>query len=101
MRFYIILGLLFALLVAIFAVQNATVVNIRFLGWEFKDISLALVVLGSAAGGALVVFILSLGREVRHAWRMRELSSHNLRLSRRLSQVEAEREKDRAPGQEG
>ncbi|MDI6632507.1 MAG: LapA family protein [Bacillota bacterium] len=101
MRFYLILGLLFALLVAVFAVQNATLVDIRFLGWEFKNISLALVVLGAAAGGALMVFILSLGREVRHAWRMRELSSHNLRLSQRLSQVETEREKSHASTREG
>jgi uncharacterized integral membrane protein len=100
-RFYLILGLLFALLVAVFAVQNATLVDIRFLGWEFKNISLALVVLGAAAGGALMVFILSLGREVRHAWRMRELSSHNLRLSQRLSQVETEREKSHASTREG
>lgn len=101
MRFYLILGLLFALLVAVFAVQNATLVDIRFLGWEFKGISLALVVLGAAAGGALMVFILSLGREVRHAWRVRELSSHNLRLSQRLSQVETEREKSDASSREG
>jgi uncharacterized integral membrane protein len=100
MRFYLILGLLFALLVAVFAVQNATLVDIRFLGWEFKKISLALVVLGAAAGGALMVFILSLGREVRHAWRMRELSSQNLRLSQRLSQVETEREKSHASSRE-
>ncbi|MEW6770162.1 MAG: LapA family protein [Bacillota bacterium] len=101
MRLYLILGLLFALLVAVFAVQNATLVDIRFLGWEFKGISLALVVLGAAAGGALMVFILSLGREVRHAWRVRELSSHNLRLSQRLSQVETEREKSDASSREG
>ncbi|MEW6171776.1 MAG: LapA family protein [Bacillota bacterium] len=94
MQFYIILGLAFALLVAVFAVQNATVVNIRFLVWEFKNISLAVVVLGAAAGGALIVFILSLGRELKHALRARELSNQNLRLSHRLSKAEAERESE-------
>ncbi|RJX19329.1 MAG: LapA family protein [Ammonifex sp.] len=93
MQLYLILGLLFALLVAVFAVQNSTPVNIRFLAWEFKNISLALVVLGAAAGGAFIVFIMGLGREVRHAWRARDLSIQNLRLSQRLSQVEAERKR--------
>lgn len=101
MRFYLILGLLFALLVAVFAVQNATLVDIRFLSWEFKKISLALVVLGAAAGGALMVFILSLGREVRHAWRIRELSNHNLRLSQRLSRMETQQKKSDSFNQEG
>ncbi|MEW6183085.1 MAG: LapA family protein [Bacillota bacterium] len=100
MQFYILIGLIFALLVAVFAVQNAAVVNIRFLVWEFKNISLAVVVLGAAAGGALIVFILSLGREVKHALRARELSSQNIRLSHRLSRAEAEREKNSSPGRE-
>ncbi|MEW6447405.1 MAG: LapA family protein [Bacillota bacterium] len=91
MRFYILLGLLLSLLVAVFAVQNATSVDIRFLAWEFKSISLAVVVLGSAAGGAFAVFILSIGREVRHAWRVRELSNQNIRLSQRLSRAEVQR----------
>ncbi len=91
MQFYLLLGLVFALLVAVFAVQNSTPVNIRFLAWEFKNISLALVVLGAAAGGAFAVFIMGLGREVRHAWRARDLSMQNLRLSQRLSRVETER----------
>lgn len=98
MQFYIILGLGFALLVAVFAVQNATLVNIKFLVWEFKNVSLALVLLGAAAGGAFIVFVISLGREVRHAWRARELSAQNIRLSQRLSRVEAEREKGSPSG---
>lgn len=97
MQFYIILGLIFALLVAIFAVQNATKVDIHFLLWEFKGISLALVVLGAAAGGALIVFILGVGREVRHALQTRELFHQNLKLSQRLSRLEAERQKEKEP----
>lgn len=97
MRFYIALGLLLSLLVAVFAVQNATTVNIRFWAWEFKGISLATVVLGSAAGGAFIVFILSLGREVRHAWRVRELSNQNIRLSQRLSRAEVQRARSASP----
>jgi len=91
--FYITLGLLLSLLVAVFAVQNATTVNIRFLAWEFKGISLAIVVLGSAAGGALIVFIFGVGRQIRQALRVHELSSENIRLTQRLSRVEEQRAK--------
>ncbi|MGQ9512105.1 LapA family protein [Thermodesulfitimonas sp.] len=97
MQFYIIVGLIFALLVAAFAVQNATKVDIRFLFWEFKGISLALVVLGAAAGGAIIVFILGVVRELRHTLRLRELSHQNLKLTQRVSRLEAEREKKSQP----
>uniref|UniRef100_A0A7C1JNV3 DUF1049 domain-containing protein n=1 Tax=Ammonifex degensii TaxID=42838 RepID=A0A7C1JNV3_9THEO len=94
MQLYILVGLIFAFTVAVFAVQNATKVDIRFLFWEFKNISLALVVFGAAAGGAFIVFALGVGREFRHALRVRELSHQNLKLSQRVSRLEAERERD-------
>lgn len=45
MIFYLILGFLFALLAAIFAIQNPTSVNVRFMTWNIVDGSLALVLL--------------------------------------------------------
>ena len=60
MQFYWILALVFALIVAIFAIQNASLVDIRFLNWEFADISLVLVILGSAVIGAVIIFYFGL-----------------------------------------
>lgn len=56
-----VLALFFALLVAVFAIQNAEAVDISFLTMELS-VSQALVILISAAFGALVVFLLSLVR---------------------------------------
>lgn len=61
---YLALGLLFALLVAIFAVQNAAAVKIAFLAWS-AQVPLALVILGSVVVGAAVMALLSLAREYR------------------------------------
>ncbi|MGO0123110.1 LapA family protein [Desulfothermobacter acidiphilus] len=86
MQLIFLLALIFALLVAIFAVQNAIPVSIRFLGWHFSDVSLVLIILGSAVAGALVVFILGVGREWRRTREIRELRAQNLQLSRQLAQ---------------
>lgn len=48
----LVIGIVFLLLVVVFAVQNAQIVPITFLSWGF-DISLALVVLGSASLGVI------------------------------------------------
>lgn len=63
--FILILGLLFALLVAIFAIQNANPVAIQFL-WIEAKVPLVLVILGSALAGALVTLLLALWREFRN-----------------------------------
>ncbi len=56
-----VLALLFALIVAVFALQNAGAVDISFLNQDIS-ISQALVILFSAVFGALVVLMLSLIR---------------------------------------
>ena len=58
MRF-LFLSLLFALLVAIFAVQNATPVTVTFLQGSFQT-SLVIVILGAATFGALIILSLAL-----------------------------------------
>lgn len=74
-----VLGLAFALLVAVFAIQNSTPVTVTFLKWRLVDVSLALVILGSAAAGAMVVGLLGAVREI------------GLRLSLRSFRGKAER----------
>lgn len=59
-----VLALIFALIVAIFALQNAGAVDISFLTMELS-VSQALVILISAAFGALVVLLLSLVRWIK------------------------------------
>lgn len=60
----IILTLIFALFVAIFAIQNASLVAIKLL-WIVTEVPLVLVILGSACAGALIVFLIAVWREFR------------------------------------
>jgi uncharacterized integral membrane protein len=59
-----IVALAFAVLVAMFAIQNSALVSISFFKWQLKDISLAIVILGSAAAGALAVGLFTFVREI-------------------------------------
>ncbi|MDI7247840.1 MAG: lipopolysaccharide assembly protein LapA domain-containing protein [Bacillota bacterium] len=79
MQVVTIIGLAFALLVAVFAIQNSAPVTVTFLRWHLVDVSLALVILGSAAAGAVVVGLLGAVREI------------GLRLSVRSFRGKAER----------
>ena len=56
MSWKFVLSLLFALVVAVFAIQNAAAVDVQFLKWEVS-ISQALIVLIAAIIGALIVLL--------------------------------------------
>ncbi len=64
MSWKFVLSLIFALVVAVFAIQNAGVVNVDFLVWNVS-ISQALVILLSAVIGAIVGALLGLVRHVK------------------------------------
>ena len=68
-----VLALIFAVIVAVFAIQNAEAVDINFL---FKDLTMsqALVILISAMLGALTVAMLSIIRWIRLASKIKSLS---------------------------
>lgn len=84
-------GFFFALIVALFAVQNSSMVAIRVLAWGLET-SLVLVIIGSAALGALSVTVVSLPRTIRLRLRLREYEG-------RIKRLEAEiREKTPAAG---
>ncbi|PRR75833.1 LapA family protein [Neomoorella humiferrea] len=97
MQFFTLMAILFALLVAVFALQNAEPVEINFLFWQFRHISLVLVILGSAAFGALAVFLLGAVRQVRQAREIKELKN-NLK---KLQEAGIYYEKEAAAGTEG
>jgi len=90
LQVYLVGALIFALLVAVFAIQNSTTVDIRFLFWSFERISIVLVVLGSAVAGALFMLLISLVRQVRMVRRVRELRIDNQKLSAELMKRDAE-----------
>ena len=66
MQIALVTVLLFMLAVAVFALQNAAAVKINLLFWSFQ-VSLSLLIIGSAFTGALFSFILSLFKRRRWA----------------------------------
>lgn len=90
-----VLALIFALIVAVFALQNAIAVDISFLTMEFS-ISQALVILISAAFGALAVLLLSLVRWIKcqakikgSAKTISTLEQENKKLKMKLEEKES------------
>ncbi|MDR3599176.1 MAG: LapA family protein [Desulfosporosinus sp.] len=62
--FILILALVFALFISIFALQNSSPVTIQFF-WLVKDVPLVLIIFGSAFIGALIMLFLALWRTIR------------------------------------
>ncbi len=75
MPVFLVLGLIFSIAVAVFAVQNATRVDITVLLWQLKSISLVLVILGSALIGALAAGLFGAVKQLRLAKNMRSYKS--------------------------
>ena len=55
---YLIAAIIFALIVAIFAVQNTEKMAIYFLFWQVNEVSKVIIILASTALGALVMLCL-------------------------------------------
>ena len=89
MQIYWILALGFGIVIALFAVQNSSPVPISFLWLRVEDVAISVLVLISAALGALVTFLFGLGREIR--LRMARRSSRRTVQSQeqRIAELEA------------
>ena len=63
--FALMIFIIIALIIVVFAVQNAAVVPVQFLFWA-TDLPLVLVIFCSVFAGALLMFCLALMRELKH-----------------------------------
>lgn len=79
-QFYFMVALLLATLVAIFAVQNAEEVTVRFLVWTFHT-SVVIVILVSAGMGALLAALISLPQTIKARRRLRQSEKKLERLA--------------------
>ena len=86
-QLYFIFGLLFAVLVAVFALQNPEPVDIDFLVWHFTEISKVLVILVSTATGALVILMLGLSWQLRRYLYLRRLEGEVKTLQEELAKA--------------
>lgn len=85
MQLKYILALLFALMVAIFALLNAQPVTVEFIFDEFQ-ISLALVILVSAFAGAVILGFLGVFRQVKESLKSREMNARIKKLEEQLKE---------------
>ena len=90
LNFILVVSLLFALVVAVFAVQNNAPVEISFLGWTFPGTSLVIIIFGSAAAGAVSVFFLGLFKQIKMKMEIRQLKAENSNLKFELNKVQSE-----------
>lgn len=88
MRF-VVSALAFALIVATFALQNASIVTVSFAVWSFQT-SLVLIILGSAAVGALIVLLLAAPVQFRLRRALGKATRRSAELEERIFILEAE-----------
>ena len=85
MQGFLVLILIFAVLVAAFAIQNTMPVVVKFLFWE-ANTSLVLVILGAAAAGAVILFLINLVNQIR-------MNRERKELNRQIQSLTEEKEK--------
>lgn len=82
-QLYLVFALLLTTLVAIFALQNADQVRVRFLVWTFQT-SVVIVILMSAGMGALLAALVSLPQTWKARRRLRESEEKLEHLARQF-----------------
>lgn len=85
----VLVALVFAILIAIFAVQNTTPVAVSFLTWRADTVAVSVLVLISAAFGAAAMLLLGVAREAGLRWRHRAVAQQLKATQARVTELEA------------
>ena len=88
--FYLVLALLFSLLIAVVAMANSVNVTVYYL-FGHAQLSLPVLVLGSACAGALAMGFFGLFRGIRTHLRFREARRDQVDLQHRVDFLEKEK----------
>lgn len=91
MQLLLVAALAFATVVAVFALQNAQMVPIRFFGWE-RETSVAVISLVAAALGAACALLAGLVRQLGAGLKNRQLRLEVGRLQRELEEERSAKE---------
>ncbi len=84
---YLIISIVFALIVAIFAVQNTEKMAIYFLFWKVEQVSKVIIILASTAAGALVMLFLGFMWNYKKIKQIRELEVEIKELKKKTETV--------------
>ncbi len=93
----VFLALVFSIVIAIFAVQNTTQVTVQFLTFRVEAVAVSVLVLISAALGALAMLLLGIAREVPIRWRHRSVSNQLKAAHSRIAELEKAQAPEPAP----
>lgn len=88
--FYLVLGLVFSLLIAIIALANNEPVTVSYIFGRVQ-VSLILLIIGSAVTGALAMGLFSIFRGVRNALAFREMRNQQVVLQKKVKELEEEK----------
>lgn len=88
--FYLIMGLVFSLIIAIMALANNESVTVSYI-FGRAEVSLILLILGSAFVGALTMGLFALFRSIRTALSFREMRQKEETLQKKVKALEEEK----------
>lgn len=98
LQYLLVAALVFASFVAVFALQNAQTVPMRFFAWE-RETSVAVIALAAAAVGALSATLAGSFRQVAAGFRLRQVKAELERVRDERDALQ-ERIADRTPSPE-
>jgi len=84
MQFIIVFSMIFALFIALFAIQNSAIITINLLWYKFY-LSQAVVILGSALLGILIMLPFDLARRIKSRIKINELNHKIKKLDEELN----------------
>lgn len=86
-QFYLSAAIVFALIVAIFAIQNIEKMSISFLFWEIKEVSKVIIILASTASGVLVMLFLGFVWSFKKTRHIRSLEAELRELKKKVDET--------------
>lgn len=81
----LVISMIFAIFIALFALQNSTVITINFL-WYKLNLSQAVVILGSALIGILTMLPFDVVRRIKTGIKISELNNKINKLNEKLNE---------------
>lgn len=88
MQLNVVLTLIFAIIISAFAIFNASVVTVSFF-FAKVDLSLAIVIIGSALIGALVIWFFDAFKKMKTKKQIKDLNKRNTELEKQVTQKES------------
>jgi uncharacterized integral membrane protein len=93
MQVTLIISLIFAIFIALFAAMNGGEVTINLFFWKLENVSQAMVILASAAFGAILVYLSGTMNRLKQGKKVRDLEKKVMSLEKELETTASELQK--------